>query len=53
MALPSPERVVVWVAAALGGAPIAATRDVVDQGWLPRQHQVGITGRAIAPEHAK
>ena len=36
-------------AAALGGAPIAATRDVVDKGWLPRQHQVGITGRAIAP----
>jgi electron transfer flavoprotein alpha subunit len=37
------------LAAALGGAPIAATRDVVDKGWLPRQHQVGITGRAIAP----
>ncbi len=37
------------LAAALGGAPIATTRDVVDKGWLPRQHQVGITGRAIAP----
>jgi electron transfer flavoprotein alpha subunit len=37
------------LAAALGGAPLAATRDVVDAGWLPRQHQVGITGRAIAP----
>jgi electron transfer flavoprotein alpha subunit len=37
------------LADALGGAPIAATRDVVDKGWLPRQHQVGITGRAIAP----
>lgn len=36
-------------AAALGGAPVATTRDVVDKGWLPRQHQVGITGRAIAP----
>ena len=36
-------------AAALGGAPNATTRDVVDKGWLPRQHQVGITGRAIAP----
>ncbi|MCC6846994.1 MAG: FAD-binding protein [Deltaproteobacteria bacterium] len=35
--------------AALGGAPLAATRDVVDQGWLPRQRQVGLTGRAIAP----
>jgi electron transfer flavoprotein alpha subunit len=31
------------------GAGIAATRDVTDAGWLPRQHQVGITGRAIAP----
>jgi electron transfer flavoprotein alpha subunit len=37
------------LAAALGDAPIATTRDVVDKGWLPRQHQVGITGRAIAP----
>jgi electron transfer flavoprotein alpha subunit len=37
------------LADALGGAPIATTRDVVDNGWLPRQHQVGITGRAIAP----
>jgi len=31
------------------GAGLAATRDVTDAGWLPRQHQVGITGRAIAP----
>jgi len=31
------------------GAGVAATRDVTDAGWLPRQHQVGITGRAIAP----
>jgi electron transfer flavoprotein alpha subunit len=37
------------LAAALRGAPIATTRDVVDKGWMPRQHQVGITGRAIAP----
>ncbi|HSD09673.1 MAG TPA: FAD-binding protein [Candidatus Binatia bacterium] len=37
------------LAAALGGAAIAATRDVADAGWLPRQHQVGLTGRAIAP----
>jgi electron transfer flavoprotein alpha subunit len=22
---------------------------VTDLGWLPRQHQVGLTGRAIAP----
>jgi electron transfer flavoprotein alpha subunit len=31
------------------GAGLAATRDVTDAGWLPRQHQVGLTGRAIAP----
>ena len=31
-------------------APLASTRDVSDLGWLPRQHQVGITGRAIAPK---
>ncbi|HET9492844.1 MAG TPA: FAD-binding protein [Chloroflexia bacterium] len=30
---------------ALGG-----TRKVVDAGWLPRQQQVGITGRAVAPD---
>lgn len=36
--------------AAVLDAPLASTRDVSDLGWLPRQHQVGITGRAIAPE---
>jgi electron transfer flavoprotein alpha subunit len=36
------------LAAALA-APLAATRDVTDLGWLPRQFQVGLTGRAIAP----
>ncbi len=41
--------VIAALAAALGDAPIATTRDVVDKGWMPRQHQVGITGRAIAP----
>src|SRR5207237_8355947 len=35
--------------AALGGAAIAITRDVADARWLPRQHQVGLTGRAISP----
>lgn len=30
-------------------ASLAATRDVTDLGWLPRQCQVGLTGRAIAP----
>lgn len=32
----------------LGGA-LCTTRDVTDAGWLPKQYQVGITGRAIAP----
>jgi electron transfer flavoprotein alpha subunit len=41
-------RIVRRLAAALD-APLAATRDVTDLGWLPRQHQVGLTGRAIAP----
>jgi electron transfer flavoprotein alpha subunit len=39
---------VVALAARLGAA-VAATREVTDAGWLPRQHQVGLTGRAIAP----
>jgi len=30
-------------------APLATTRNCCDKGWLPRQHQVGLTGRAIAP----
>lgn len=42
--------VIEQLAAALGGAPLAATRDIADLGWLPRQHQVGLTGRAIAPK---
>jgi electron transfer flavoprotein alpha subunit len=36
------------LAARLGGA-LAATREVTDAGWLPKQYQVGVTGRAIAP----
>ncbi len=31
------------------GAHTGATRKVVDAGWLPRQMQVGLTGRSIAP----
>jgi electron transfer flavoprotein alpha subunit len=30
-------------------AHIGATRRVVDSGWLPRQLQIGLTGRSIAP----
>ena len=42
--------VIEQLAAVLGGAPLASTRDISDLGWLPRQHQVGITGRAISPK---
>ena len=32
------------------GASVAASRSVTDAGWLPKQLQVGLTGRAIAPK---
>ena len=41
--------VVQALADVLGGA-ICTTRDVTDAGWLPKQYQVGMTGRAIAPQ---
>jgi electron transfer flavoprotein alpha subunit len=31
------------------GASVAATRKIVDLGWLPRQQQVGLTGKVISP----
>ena len=31
-------------------ASLGATRRVVDLGWLPRQYQIGLTGKFIAPE---
>ena len=30
-------------------ADLICTRDVVEAGWMPRQRQVGLTGRSIAP----
>ena len=30
-------------------ASIGATRDVADAGWLPRQFQIGISGKSVAP----
>jgi electron transfer flavoprotein alpha subunit len=32
------------------GAQIGATRRVVDQGWLPRHQQIGLTGKVVAPQ---
>ncbi len=31
------------------GAQLCATRRAVDQGWLPRHQQVGLTGKIISP----
>jgi electron transfer flavoprotein alpha subunit len=31
-------------------APVAATRKVVDHGWVSRQLQIGLTGRSIGPK---
>jgi electron transfer flavoprotein alpha subunit len=39
----------VALAAALGGS-LAATRRVCDVGWLPRQRQIGLSGRAVSPD---
>lgn len=30
-------------------AAIGATRNVTDKGWLPKQKQIGLTGRAVSP----
>lgn len=51
MGLGGPERL--WEIAPLlerTGAALAATRRVVDAGWVPRRLQVGLTGRSLAPE---
>ena len=37
------------LASALGGA-VACSRPVVDMGWLPEEHQVGISANAVAPD---
>lgn len=34
------------------GASLGASRKVVDAGWMPRQRQVGLTGRSVAPSLA-
>ena len=40
----------VYQLAALFNAAIGATRSVTDKGWLPKQTQIGLTGRAVAPQ---
>jgi electron transfer flavoprotein alpha subunit len=45
-----PENLVLIDALAKGmGAQLGATRRVVDQDWLPRHQQVGLTGKIISP----
>jgi electron transfer flavoprotein alpha subunit len=31
------------------GAAIGGSRDVTDAGWIPKNRQIGLTGRAVAP----
>jgi electron transfer flavoprotein alpha subunit len=35
--------------AAQVGAPLGGTREVCGAGWLPRQRQIGLDGRSVAP----
>src|SRR5579884_1316342 len=39
----------VYQLARLLDAAVGATRNVADQGWLPKQKQIGLTGRAVSP----
>lgn len=32
------------------GASVGATRPVIDNGWLPKDHQVGSSGNSVAPK---
>ncbi len=40
----------VYQLAELLEAAIGATRNVTDKGWLPKQKQIGLTGRAVSPQ---
>ena len=30
-------------------APLGATRDITELGWLPRQYQIGLSGKSVSP----
>lgn len=36
--------------AALLGAAVGATREVVDRGWLDYSHQIGLSGKTVMPD---
>lgn len=42
--------ILVYQLAELLQAAIGTTRNVADQGWFPKQKQIGLTGRAVAPD---
>jgi electron transfer flavoprotein alpha subunit len=39
-----------WMGLAPNEVAVGGTRKVVDEGWLPRHQQIGITGHAVAPD---
>jgi electron transfer flavoprotein alpha subunit len=39
-----------WMGLSPDEIAVAGTRKVVDEGWLPWHQQVGLTGRAVAPD---
>lgn len=40
---------IVHAFASLIGAAVGASREVVDRGWLPYPHQIGLSGKTVAP----
>ncbi len=38
-----------WMGLRPDQVAVGGTRKVVDEGWLPRQQQIGLTGRSVAP----